>query len=603
MTLNEIQKKQLLKQVEQNAKTIEVSQLVALINKYDNLSKEDFKDVLSADKYKELLDSFHDPVEKATWEALVKAPRGSLEELSTLKEQVRSYISKYQMSEDSHVREAEDLMETVRQEIRRFEGEIKERKDWDNLDKNNFNDLARYLERYPDSMHRDEIDDCMWTVVTAGVTIRVDKLEKYVDVMPQGKHVGEAKRAIEEYAEWDEVKRQGDIITMKRFVDNHPESPFFREARNRYYDLRDEELKNMREDVSDYNLDKLYQLFDAGIFEKEDLMAERLITEHSWDILTKIDRDMLPKIDQTPDPDIAAPEGCTDIFFFGTPSTGKTCLLMGLAGANGAGYSLDMVGKGGQYISDLTVYANNGITPDRTYGSFVTVINGVINEESKKGIIRHPVNLIEMSGEEFALKIAQNPQNLVSFENMGTGATRLLMNNNRKVFFIIVDPTKVMVPFRYRVERRDDEGNVVDYDIKKTYISQNIILAKLTSLFTRPENARIMEKVDSIHFIVTKSDVLGEMRNVRTDEARKRLVENYGAAVGQLKDYVRQSARINRSMDYKVNAYTFSLGQFYLGDVFELDNTDTHLLIDAIRSVTFGNKERTWWDRLKGILN
>ena len=112
-----------------------------------------------------------------------------------------------------------------------------------------------------------------------------------------------------------------------------------------------------------------------------------------------------------------------------------------------------------------------------------------------------------------------------------------------------------------------------------------------------------MERVDAIHFIVTKADTLGDARSGRNNAAREKLNADYKGAVTQLKNYVRQSQRINASTDFKVQAYTFSLGRFYLGDVFELDNTDTTELIETIRDVTFGHKELSLWDRFKKILN
>lgn len=106
-------------------------------------------------------------------------------------------------------------------------------------------------------------------------------------------------------------------------------------------------------------------------------------------------------------------------------------------------------------------------------------------------------------------------------------------------------------------------------------------------------------KVDSIHFIVTKSDTLGDMRSDRNVKAGELLRANYAAAVGQLKDYIRLTQRINRSTGFGVNAFTFSLGRFYLGDIFEIDVADTRNLIETIRNVTFGHREQTVWDRVK----
>lgn len=603
---------QLIKQVQQQGVNIDVNQVVSLIKKYKNLKKEDFAPpVLEQEIYDKLLDLFRDPREKQAWDELNDAPQNTQEELKALLSKIDDYISRYQMAEDSHVDQAVELrdkvetkLEKLKEEERRKKDMEREREEWDKLDVNSYSNLSRYLQRYPDSVHRDEIDDMMWKIIISSGSVKIDRIQRYLDDMPKGKYVAEANQAIDSYEEWQEVKRRGSIIELKHYIDSHSNSLFIREARNRYYELQEEELKNMQETLSDYDVSMLQKLFEAGIFDLEELMGKGLITERSWDMLTNIDRAMLPKINMEEDPNVSAEEGCTDIFLFGTPSTGKTCLLMGLAGANGRGYSLNLTGKGGQYISDLTIYADHGITPSRTYGKFVTVINGYINDEDKNGtVVRHPVNLVEMSGEELAKRIAQNPDNEVSFENMGTGATKLLMNGNRKVFFVIVDPTKEMVPFYEEVYEVDEDGTKYVVDTKKTYISQKIILAKLASLFTSSLNAKIMEKVDAIHFIVTKADTLGELQGGRNEEAFKCLHGNYSAAISIMRDFVRNTKRINRSTDHKIWAYTFSLGKFYLGDVFELDSTDTLSLIETIKSVTRGNRELTMWDRIRNILN
>ena len=598
-TLSPIQKSQLLAQVQRQGENIDVKQIVSFINKYDNLKKEEFAPpILTPELYEILLDQFHDPVEMAEWTKLKTMPHSSISELQTLEHKIVDYISRYQMAEESHVTEASNLLNDVRDLI----AEEKERIAWNDLNKEKYSELMKHLHRFPDTPHRDEIDDLLWNSVLSNINSA--KLSRYLDDMPEGRHVSEANEALDSYSIWDEVKRQGDIIAIKDYMDNYPTSPFIREARNKYNILKDEVLDDMKETPSDYTIGKLQPLFDAGVFTKDELMDEGLITEHSWEMLTNLDRDMFPPVGQKPNSNVKAPEGCTDIFFFGTPATGKTCLLMGLAGANGQGYTLNLVGEGGQYIADLTIYANNGITPRRTYGSFVTVINGTISEEARNSsYINHNINLVEMSGEEFAMKIAQNPDNKVCFEDMGTGATKLLMNNNRKVFFIIVDPTNLMVPFRFVKDVYDEEGNVIDSDVRKVYISQNIILNKLTALFTLPENQKIMERVDAIHFIVTKADTLGPTHSERIAAACEKLNADYKGAVTQLKNYVRQSQRINASTNFKVQAYTFSLGHFYLGDVFELDPTDTTELIETIRNVTFGQKELSLWDRFKKILN
>ena len=203
-----------------------------------------------------------------------------------------------------------------------------------------------------------------------------------------------------------------------------------------------------------------------------------------------------------------------------------------------------------------------------------------------------------MSGEEFALHIADNQD--VSLADMGTGATNLLRNDNRKVFFIIVDSTKDSVKFNYMEQVRDADGNIIEDRIRKRYISQLDILNKFVSLFTLPENADIMRRVDAIHFIVTKADMLGDYAT-RKELARDLLHEKYRGPVQNLKNFCQQSKTINAGTKYAPQVFTFSLGKFYLGDVFDFDNQETLDIIEAIRVITQGKKETTWWDKVCSV--
>ena len=184
---------------------------------------------------------------------------------------------------------------------------------------------------------------------------------------------------------------------------------------------------------------------------------------------------------------------------------------------------------------------------------------------------------------------------------MGTGATNLLKNPNRKVFFIIVDATKPRIKVEYVEPVKDAQGNVVDERIRKRYISQLDILNKFVGLFELPENQEIMKRVDAIHFVVTKADMLGTI-DERGEKARDLLLNQYSGPVAQIRDYCRRTKRVNYSTDYRPRVFTFSLGKFYLGDVFSFSSRETLDIIDTIRTITSGDKEKSWWDTLKSKL-
>lgn len=585
--------------------TVDLQTLVKLVNQYEDLEIEDFRGYVSDVLLEQLKEAGRDPKEVQLWNQIMSAPRETPEDIQNVQRLVVTYINQY--PKGPKLAEANDRLRSLQTEMaeaaerqRRKADEEREQRDWEALERGNYSALANYKNRYPNSVHMDELDDLMWT--NTRNVMNQHSLNRYLNDWPLGRHAEEATRALNSFAEWDDVKRSGDLFLVDDYRDNHPDSPFITEVNSTYYKLRDDKLTEMKKNPSEFSKDDVERLIAADIFTQWQLIDEGLVTDESWETL-QLDRDLFPNIQdyQREDPNIQAPADCTDIYLFGTPGTGKTCLLMGLTGANGQGYTLNMRVQGGPYASALQQYVNAGITPGRTFGRFVTTINGQVNETTRRGnIVSHRINLVEMSGEEFALRIAGNQD--VAFTNMGVGATNLLANANRKVFFIIVDSTKDMVKVEYVEEVKDAEGNVIDERIRKKYISQLDILNKFVSLFELPENQDIMKRVDAIHFVVTKADMLGD-RTVRLDRARELLKTKYAGPVEQLKNYCRQTKRINYSTGYKPQVFTFSLGQFFLGDVFKFDTSETIKIVDTIRTVTGGVREKSFWDRVKDALN
>lgn len=391
---------------------------------------------------------------------------------------------------------------------------------------------------------------------------------------------------------WSDIRSRRDLLEVARYRRNNPDAPEIDEVNDLYERLRNEEFETMKRSPSRYSQQHVEDMVDLGIFTMEQFKEAGLITKESWEKLN-INNEYLPDIREfqslQQDP-IQVPAG-TDVYFFGMPTAGKTALLMGIAAANGQGYTLDMRTNGGPYAAALRQYAQVGHTPGRTAGKFVTTVSGVINEETDNGKVRnYNVNLIEMSGEEFALRIAETKE--TSLANMGTGVTNLLRNDNHKVFFILVDASRPMVKVSYLDREIDEDGEITKY-VHSRYISQLDILDKFMVLMGLPENQEIMNKVDAIHFIVTKADSIG--KGDEREAAATQLVETqYLSVVEQLKNYCRHTKRINRINDYEPRIFTYSLGRFYLGDVFDYNSEDTLKIVDAIREASMSSHKYKW---------
>lgn len=594
------QKEALLRQVG-NAPSINPQTILDLINRWDDLSVDDFKGIVGQN----ILDSVNEIKWKdaiTAWNGIKLLPLTTVAEIDKVIAKVNDYLAKYPGS--PNYAEAQAWIPELYTKKRRIADAERENEAWSSLDRGNYYACQQYKQRFPDSVHLSELDDLMWT--NTEVNLNPGSLNRYLSDWPIGRHSADASKALAESADWEAVKRSGDIFQVDDFRDSHPNSIFKRDIDALYWRLRDEVLDRMKKNPSEYTIYDVNKFLNADIFSQSDFLNEGLMSEKSWDIINSDTKDYLPDLQSllVEDPNVQSPEGNTDIFLFGTPGTGKTCLIMGLAGADGHGYSLNMKTNGGPYASALSQYVDTGMTPPPTPGKFVTTINGTIFEKvSEDNSISHKISIIEMSGEEFAFNIADNKN--TTLEDMGTGATNVLRNSNRKVFFIIVDPTRDYVKVKRFVDVTDAEGNVIEQKEELRLVSQLESLKKMVSLFTLPENQGIMSKVDAINFVVTKSDLLGEPYE-RLEKSKEMLLKKYFSVVNHLKEYCKQTRRINYTNaegKFAPRVFSFSLGKFYLGGVYDFQNTETLQLIDVVREMTVGERSKTFWDRMKSFLN
>lgn len=587
-------KRMLLEQIKSKPNQFPVATIKTFLQKFSDISLDDFNGVLPAATYASLKSEAEKTIAEDKWNDILQMPATTDDEIRNALNEVNDYMRRY----PQNMTRAQEYYNLLQQKLVEIAGRAEEN-DWHNLERGSYSALKRYKQKYPNSIHKDDLDDLMWD--NAKLAKTPSSIQNYINDWPNGLHIDEARVSLNFFNEWEKAKSEGDIFVVDYYHDNlTTDSPFYYEVNQEYESLKKKELEVMKENPSGYPKDRVDRLLAADIFNKNELIYENLITDASWDVLT-MDRCAFPKPEEFQGENFMPPkrDNCTDIYLFGTPGTGKTCLLMGLIGANGNGFTLNTKVGAGEYAAALQEYVNVGFVPGTTNNKWVAAINGEVNEPDKKSIITHNFNLVEMSGEQFAFGLVKNRKN--DMASMGLGSTELLKNNNRKVFFIIVDCSNDKIVYKYQEEYKDEEGNTLTRP-RKALISQSTILQQFVSLFTLPENQSIMNKVDSIHFVVTKSDLLGDTYEERLEKARQLLLSRYKASIEQLKTYCRRTKRINFSTNYSPHVFTFSLGKFYLGDVFEYDNSESLKIMETIRMITCGVKETTWWDKFKAAI-
>ena len=212
-----------------------------------------------------------------------------------------------------------------------------------------------------------------------------------------------------------------------------------------------------------------------------------------------------------------------------------------------------------------------------------------------------------MSGEEFAFGIANNPDHIYTFEHMASGTTELLRNNNRKVFFLIIDPTTNIIRktrTKEVVDGYDEETGtpLTHTELQNCVVNQRTIIQKMVNIFENPANAEIMKKVDSIHIIMTKADTLGNVVD-REEKALSIFQQKHSGDILESLINLGHEYNINARTGFHPNLYTFSLGTFYVGGLYEYEQTDSDKLVVAIQNATGGYKKKTWWDIVKEKVN
>lgn len=593
--LNDLQKKQVI----QREPTKSADYMLECIQKYNNLSLDDFPNMDSNKReyIRKKLNSIPNPNEQKEWSNIaVKLETPSQELLDAL----NSYILNWETSrpEGNHVDEAWNEVSRIKSLLLEEQSQ-KEDDDWNNVDTLSQPSLIDHLYKYPNTVHKNEIDDSVWGLVDKE---SIQEIQNYTTIFPSGLHANEARDILNAIVEWNNVKNTNDIFVINNYLRTNPMSPFRQQASILIAGLKQGEINAMKNNPNNYEVPRLMKLLNDGIATERELIMANVMTENILETLrtTSIESD-LPDIRKAiADSHAECKDGFTDVFFFGVPSTGKTCVLMGMSRSNSL--HINLASGGGDYASALQQYTDVGVTVPRTPGTFVTTLEATISSRNEPGTV-HKVNLVEMSGEEFAFGIANNPNHVFTFEDMGSGATQLLKNDNHKVFFLIIDPTANVVRInREIVDGYDEETGQPLTHLEYCVVNQRTLIQKMVNLFENPGNSDIMKKVDSIHIIMTKSDTLGNPIE-REEKALRIFYDKFGGDILEPLINLCREYNINSNNQFHPKLYTFSLGTFYVGGLYEYEQTDSNRLVKAIKNSTQRIKKKTFWDRLIDIVN
>ena len=334
-----------------------------------------------------------------------------------------------------------------------------------------------------------------------------------------------------------------------------------------------------------------------------------------------------------PETNFRSGDNNTDIYFFGCPGSGKSAVLAGLFKAticNNLRFNLLMHGGhlGYTYASILKNYLTNKLFPQPTKTKFVAkqqlqadadpfisvtddansdnymaqgeelnsdkfiqIVDAELIESSPQtnAEVVHKLSIIEMPGErtlDFAVADARNLDNMDDL--LGEGTKELFKNNNRKVFFIVLDPNPK------RAYTMSPNGI-------PTTVTQKDVLEVLIQFFQNVPG--LIEKIDAIHIILAKSDLL---KNADDFGCINEIIQKgYQGVIANIKSLCNPNkGNINSQCEHTPYIFTFSLGKVYPGHMLEYNDDDAKKILQLIAANTYSVKTTpTKWESIVEWMN
>jgi hypothetical protein len=251
----------------------------------------------------------------------------------------------------------------------------------------------------------------------------------------------------------------------------------------------------------------------------------------------------------------------TDVYFFGQPQSGKSCIL-----ANFFSY-LHKKGLlienphcliGTKYKNTIYNEFNLGFLPPST----LDVADGVnyipfelLNPKIEDR--EHPLNLIEMSGELFN-KAAEEG---ISDDNLNS--KNYLSNKNRKIIFFIIDYDK------HIKNKQNPDGSAPQEP-------------KMVLTLSLLERFGTFNQTDEVIILVSKADLFPENTDA-LNFSNDFIEDNYATFLSNLKKYKRQY-----NEEFKIKIFPFSIGKLNLKKtyVYEPDYFYTEHIVKELLSNT-----------------
>lgn len=355
--------------------------------------------------------------------------------------------------------------------------------------------------------------------------------------------VATLKISKEEDSKWQEASSLHTIASYSGYLSAYPQGKYATKAQEAIKFIIDvnlisqkqQYLNALKENINAYSPEVLKH-YQIGV---DDILNAGIdVPKSIIDIFDSKGIDLI--IGKTPE---SIPSGQTEVYFWGTPGSGKTCTIAAiLSTVKKMGFFTEKDCEGIRYMRQLSnvFFKEVGTLPLPTPTEVTQRLSFDLLDAEKT---KHPLSLIELSGEVFRsfAYITEGTEPPAHVQCSSSSLLKFLGNKtNPKFHFFVVDVTNDSV---------DDKGYTqIDYlSAAATFFKGNDIFNEMTA---------------GMYVLVTKSDLLSPNPSQRKDVAEQLLIENYLSFVNTLKS-IAVDHKLLRNMDDKIPVIPFTIGNVY----------------------------------------
>jgi hypothetical protein len=396
----------------------------------------------------------------------------------------------------------------------------------------------------------------------------------------------------------DEVFNKAFTVSqLEDYLTTFPDGTHKDEARSRINDIRSDEEDRRRRDreknaiwqeiINNPNSVTPSELFEKGIT-ADDIRNMNIegVTEEIIDAVFRYKEPILTHNDIPQNPE-DIPSGYTDVFFWGIPSSGKTCALAAIIDTIKVDYTMadpDTKPKyGATYRHSLdNIFDDStgiGNLPDRTVEDRTQYMPFKLKKRGEKHYRK--ISFFELSGEVFKYfyDIVYNTSNTDNGYKrakvkIGFDTLQLLLNsNNQKIHFFFID-------YDYQTNQKADQNGLTQAEYLNaaaTYFKEN--------------NNIFKKKTNAVYVVVTKIDELKSSN--RGESAADFLQNNFGSFMDVLKTRCKKD-----NVHFEV--IMFSIGQVWFKRICKKNRFYANAIIQKLLDTVQPSKESKFGDILNG---